>query len=58
MWRNRMMTVASVIVLLSCLIVMGCFSMLLVNINRNLNSIGDLNEIVVFVYSDATYTEG
>ena len=58
MWRNRMMTIASVIVLLSCLIVMGCFSMLLININRNLNSIGDLNEIVVFVYSDAPYKEG
>ncbi len=58
MWRNRMMTIASVIVLLSCLIVMGCFSMLLININRNLSSIGDLNEIVVFVYSDAPYKEG
>ncbi len=58
MWRNRMMTIASVIVLLSCLIVTGCFSMLLANINRNLNSIGDLNEIVVFVYADAGYSEG
>ncbi len=58
MWRNRMMTIASVIVLLACLIVMGCFSMLLININTNLNSIGDLNEIVVFVYSDAPYEEG
>ncbi|MBQ8254422.1 MAG: permease-like cell division protein FtsX [Clostridia bacterium] len=53
-----MMTIASVIVLLSCLIVMGCFSMLLININTNLDSIGDLNEIVVFVYSDAPYKEG
>ena len=58
MWRNRMMTIASVIVLLSCLIVTGCFSMLLVNINKNLSSIGDLNEIVVFVYTDAGYNEG
>lgn len=58
MWRNRMMTIASVFVLLSCLIVMGCFSMLLININTNLNSIGDLNEVVVFVYSDASYKEG
>ncbi len=58
MWRNRMMTIASVIVLLSCLIVMGCFSMLLININANLNAIGDLNEVVVFVYTDAPYQEG
>ncbi len=52
------MTIASVIVLLSCLIVMGCFSMLLININTNLESIGDLNEIVVFVYPEKPYKEG
>ncbi len=58
MWRNRMMTLASIIVLLSCLIVMGCFSMLLININANLNAVGNMNEIVVFVYSEADYKEG
>ncbi len=57
MWRNRMMTIASVIVLLCCLIVTGCFSMLLININKNLDSIGNLNEIVVFVYPDAPYKD-
>lgn len=55
MWRNRMMTLASITVLLSCLIVMGCFSMLLMNIDHNLDSLGNLNEIVVMVYSDNKY---
>lgn len=55
LWRNGMMTLASVTVLLSCLIVMGCFSMLVLNIDRNLDSLGDLNEIVAFVESDVSY---
>lgn len=58
LWRNRMMSLASVTVLISCLIVMGCFMMLLVNINTNLDSIGDLNEIVALVYSDNKYVQG
>lgn len=57
LWRNRMMTLASITVLLSTLIVMGCFSMLLINIDKNLDSLGDLNEIVVMVYSDTKYKE-
>ncbi len=43
------MTLASVAVLLSCLIVMGCFTMLVVNIDRNLDALGNLNEIAAFV---------
>ncbi len=58
MWRNGMMTLASVTVLLSCLIVMGCFSMLVVNIDHNLESLGDLNEIVAFADTDQPYEEG
>lgn len=58
MWRNGMMTLASITVLLSCLIVMGCFSMLLFNIDKNLDSIDNMNEIVVFVYSDKEYKDG
>ena len=52
------MTVASITVLISCLIVMGCFSMLLFNINKNLENLGGLNEIVVFVYSGSNCKEG
>ncbi|MBE6622349.1 MAG: FtsX-like permease family protein [Ruminococcaceae bacterium] len=58
LWRNGMMTLASVTVLLSCLIVMGCFTMLVMNIDRNLDSLGDLNEIVAFVESEVAYKAG
>lgn len=46
--RNSMMTVASVAVLLACLLVMGTFAMLVMNINHNLDSLGDMNKIAVF----------
>lgn len=55
MWRNGMMTLASVTVLLSCLIVMGCFSMLVVNIDFNLGQLKNLNEIVAFADTDKPY---
>lgn len=55
MWRNRMMTIASITVLLSCLIVMGCFSMLVVNIDLNLGQLNNLNEIVAFADTDKPY---
>lgn len=57
MWRNGMMTLASVTVLLSCLIVMGCFSMLVVNIDFNLGQLNNLNEIVAFADTDKPYAE-
>ena len=33
MWRNRIMTVASVLVLTSCLTLLGCFGLLFKNLN-------------------------
>lgn len=55
--RNGVMTFASVAVLLSCLLVIGCFSLLVLNINVNLDQLGTLNEIVVFCQPDATDEE-
>jgi len=49
LWRNGIMTVASITVLFSCLVVMGSFSLLIMNINTNLDNLGLLNEIVAFV---------
>lgn len=53
MKRNGVMTFASIAVLLSCLLVIGGFSLIVVNIDLNLNKLGDLNEIVAFCESDA-----
>ena len=58
LWRNGVMSLASITVLLSCLVVMGCFALLLVNIDANLETIGDLNNIKVFVDSHNAHEEG
>lgn len=57
LWRNGLMTVASVTVLMSCLVVMGSFALLILNINTNLENLGLLNEIVVFVDESKTDEE-
>lgn len=53
LWRNGVMSFASMAVLMSCLVVLGGFTLLVYNININLEEFGLLNEIVVFVERDA-----
>lgn len=53
LWRNGIMTIASITVLMSCLVLIGSFSLLVYNINVNLAEIGSLQEIVVFCDTDA-----
>lgn len=55
--RNGAMTFASIAVLLSCLLVIGGFSLLVVNIDVNLDKLGTLSDIVVFCQPDATAEE-
>ena len=55
--RNRVMTFVSVTILMSCLILMGGFALMVLNINDNLNILGLQNEIVVFVDYDLTKDE-
>lgn len=57
LWRNGVMSFASVAVLMSCLVVIGAFALLVANINLNLDSLGNLNQIVVFVEEDLTEEE-
>lgn len=52
--RNGVMSVASIAVLMSCLIVLGSFSLLLLNINVNLDKIAELNEIMVYCEYELT----
>ena len=49
LWRNGVMTFASIAVLMSCLVVIGGFSLLVYNIDVNLEQFGLMNELVVFV---------
>lgn len=43
------MTVASVLVLVACLVIMGSFSLLIYTINRNLNNLYTADEIIVYL---------
>lgn len=54
LWRNGLMSLAAVTVLLSCLVLMGSFSLLVYNVNVNIEEVARLNEIVVIVDYEAT----
>lgn len=44
--RNGLMSFASVLILTSCLLISGCFGLLIYNLYVNLNDLDELNEIV------------
>lgn len=48
LWRNGVMSFASIMVLMSCLVVIGGFSLIVINVDYNLEQLGLLNEIAVF----------
>ena len=52
-WTNRMMSVASICVLLSCLVLIGSASMMFLNINSLVDRIEDENVIMVYIADDA-----
>ncbi len=51
-WSNRMMSLASVIVLVSCLIITGAAILLSVNVTNLISNIGDDNQINVYLDYD------
>ena len=57
LWRNGVMSFASVAVLLSLLVGLGSFALLIMNINVNLDKIASLNEIMVYCEYDLTEDE-
>ena len=57
LWRNGVMTLASITVLMSCLVIMGSFSLIVMNLNSNLDSLGDMNQIVAFIDLEKTDDE-
>ncbi len=56
-WTNRMMSVASISVLLCCLVLIGSASMIFLNINVLVDKIQDENVIMVFIEDSATDDE-
>ncbi|MDE6723578.1 MAG: permease-like cell division protein FtsX [Eubacterium sp.] len=53
-WTNRMMSIASICVLMSCLVLMGCATMIFLNIDSLLSRIESENVVMVFVQDEAT----
>ena len=51
-WTNRMMSIASICVLMSCLVLMGCATMIFLNIDSLLGRIEDENVVMVFIEDD------
>lgn len=56
-WTNRMMSIASICVLMSCLVLIGSASMIFLNIDSLLSRIEEENVIMVYVSDDATEEE-
>ncbi len=48
-WNNRMMSLASVIVLVSCLIITGTAALISFNVNELISNIGDDNQLTVYL---------
>jgi cell division transport system permease protein len=48
-WKNRFMTVASVGVLVACLLIMGSFTLISANINNFIQELESENEIAVYI---------
>ena len=57
LWRNGIMTFASIAVLMSCLVVIGGFSLLVYNIDVNLEQFGLMNDLVVLLDYDLSEEE-
>lgn len=52
--ENRIMSVASIGVVVSCLIIVGVCGLLALNINSFATFLGDQNEVIAYIYDDAT----
>ncbi len=51
-WTNRMMSIASICVLMSCLVLIGCASMIFLNIDSLISRIEEENVVMVFIEKD------
>ena len=53
-WTNRMMSIASICVLMSCLVLIGCASMIFLNIESLLGRIEEENVVMVYIKDGTT----
>ena len=57
-FRNGLMSVASILVLLSSLLVTGIFLTLVLNVNFNLEKLDNFNEVVCYLKLDSNAEQG
>lgn len=53
-WTNRMMSIASICVLMSCLVLIGCASMIFLNIESLLSRMEEENVVMVYIKDDTS----
>lgn len=56
-WVNKLMSLASIAVLMACLVIIGLGAMIFFNINALLDNIENQNVVIVFAQNDATDEE-
>lgn len=56
-WSNRIMSIASVCVLVSCLVLTGAASLFSINVAQVVESVGKTNETTVYINSDVSQLE-
>lgn len=52
-WHNKLMSLASVAVLMSCMIIIGCATLVFANINKVLDKVDEQNVIMAFIEDNA-----
>lgn len=52
-WHNKLMSIASIAVLMSCMVIIGCAALIFANINTVLDKVDDQNVIVAFIEDGA-----
>ncbi len=57
LFKNTVLTISSIFVLLSCLVIMGTFYLVIQNFNFNIEKIDGFNKIVLFVDKEADEVE-
>ena len=57
MFTHGFMSFASVTIIIACLIVMGSFTLLDINVNQIVEDIGNQNQILAYVDEDMTAQE-
>ncbi len=53
-WVNRLLSLATIVVLVSCLVIVGSGTLIFLNINSVLDLIEDQNVVMVYIKDDAT----